>query len=109
MYVILVGKKSAIPLFYGERGAEHDFDFYIDCGTYFLQVGMKEKVAAVLFATSTQALMFCAFHDNCVGPDYKVIRNLRRDLLFFIAQETLLNDAIFASYYADQVYGHEND
>lgn len=35
---------------------------------------MKEKVAAVLFATSTQALMFCTFHDNCVGPDYKVTR-----------------------------------
>jgi hypothetical protein len=89
MYVIIVGKVSTIPQFHGERGAEHDFDFYIDCGTYFFQVGMKEKVAAVLFATSTQALIFCAFHDNCVGPDYKVIQNLRRDLLFFIDQEIL--------------------
>lgn len=60
-------------LFYRKRGAEYHFDYYVGYGSYFLQVGMKEKVAAVLFSTSTQALIFCAFHDNCVGPDYKVI------------------------------------
>ena len=33
---------------------------------------MKEKLAVVLFATSTQALVFCVFHNKVLGDDYKV-------------------------------------
>lgn len=33
---------------------------------------MKEKLAVVLFKTSNQAMIFSNFHDNLIGPDYKV-------------------------------------
>ena len=36
---------------------------------------MKEKLAVVLFKTSNQALMFSNFHDNIIGPDYKVAQS----------------------------------
>ena len=43
---------------------------------------MKEKLAVALFASSTQALVFCVFHDDVLGSNYKVTKVAIRQRVF---------------------------